>query len=141
MIRYALVCESCAVEFDAWFASSEAFDAQAEGAQIRCPECGGAQVRKQIMAPAVSTSSATTDQAFAKFARKARDHIRENCDYVGDQFAGEARAMHYGEIDERPIWGEATPDEAKALKDEGVPAAPLPKPFAPDPPKPKSDLN
>ena len=76
-----------------------------------------------------------------EFARNARDHVARNFDYVGDRFADEARSMYYGEADSRPIWGEATPEESKALTDEGVPAAPLPKAFAPQPPRQKRHLN
>lgn len=140
MIRYALICSDCEHEFEAWFASSEAYDTQARRRLVACPECDGRSVSKQIMAPAVRTSErkvAEPDaEAFAKeFARRAREHVAENFDYVGEDFAEEARAMYYGETDDRPIWGETTPEEREALKAEGVPALPLPAPFAPKKPK------
>ena len=71
----------------------------------------------------------------------AREHIADAYDYTGKDFPHEARAMHYGDIAERPIWGEATPEEAKTLAEEGVNALPLPAPMAPKPPKDKSELN
>lgn len=89
------------------------------------------------MAPAVRTSrsvEARKERAVAMaMAAKVREHIKDNFDYVGDKFADEARKMHSGESEDRAIWGEVTPDEARALEDEGVPAAPLPPELAPTP--------
>ena len=98
---------------------------------------------KQIMAPAVKTRNSQDpapdpERLMQAFAEKARQHVAENFDYVGSDFAEEARAMYYGETDDRPIWGETTPEEREALKEEGVPALPLPAPFAPKPPKRKA---
>ena len=145
MIKYALICSDCDAEFDAWFAASAAYDAQSERGQIECIQCGGNQVGKAIMAPAVSGTkkSAPPDpqKVFGKLAAKARQHVAENFDYVGDGFATEARAMHYGETDHKPIWGETTADEREALKDEGVPAEPLHPAFAPAKPREEDKLN
>lgn len=143
MIRYALACGDCEHEFEAWFASSDAFDRQAKRKLVACPDCDGRNVAKQIMAPAVKTTKGKAgapdpEKAFAEFAAKARAHVAENFDYVGDGFAEEARAMYYGETDDRPIWGETTAEEREALKEEGVAALPLPAPFAPKPPKRKT---
>ncbi len=140
MIRYALVCDR-EHEFEAWFAGSDAYDKQAKKGLVECPICGSQKVEKQIMAPAVSAStrdkgkSGVPPKDFHEFAAKVRDHIKKTHVYVGDKFATEARAMHDGTKDEAPIYGEATPAEAEALRDEGVPVAPLPAPFAPTPPK------
>lgn len=143
MIRYALICSDCEHGFEAWFASSVAYDAQAKRRLIACPECEGRAVTKQIMAPAVKTRKSQDpapdpERLMQAFAEKARQHVAENFDYVGSDFAEEARAMYYGETDDRPIWGETTPEEREALKEEGVPAVPLPAPFAPKPPKRKA---
>lgn len=136
MIKYALQCEDCEAGFEGWFASSGAFDEQKERGLLACPACGSGAVTKQIMAPAVAGTKRTVAQSPEDLARqfvaKARDHVAKNFDYVGKRFADEARAMYYGEIEDRPIWGATTPDEAKALEEEGVPAAPLPAPFVPD---------
>lgn len=147
MILYALVCETCEHAFEGWFAGSDAFDRLKAARQIDCPGCGGREIAKQIMAPAVRPSDKARPQlmdpeAIAReVARRAREHVAENFDYVGDGFAEEARAMYYGEQDDRPIWGETTPDERAALADEGIPALPLPAPFAPKPPRRKDRLN
>ena len=146
MIRYALHCEACGGDFDAWFASSDAYDAQKGKQLVRCTACGSPRVEKQIMAPAVKTAKGPEappdpEKAFAAFAEQARRHVADNFDYVGGDFAEEARSMFYGEQDERPIWGETTQEEREALKEEGVPASPLPPILAPQVPKTKNRLN
>ncbi|GMV62401.1 MAG: hypothetical protein AMXMBFR74_15690 [Parvibaculum sp.] len=138
MIRYALQCEKDH-EFDGWFPSSEGFDAQVAAGDVRCPHCGSPNVRKALMAPSIgkSTGKAASKDAAAstpaEMAQKMsmmmlalRKHVEENCDYVGDKFAEEARRIHYGESEHRDIYGEATPDEARELIEEGVEVAPLP---------------
>ncbi len=140
MIRYALIC-SFGHEFEAWFSNSTDYDVQKEKAQISCIVCDDTKISKQIMAPALKGTrrkhgaDKAQAQAFAAFAGKVREKIRSTHDYVGDKFADEALAMHHGEKDEKAIYGETTPEEAKALKEEGVPASPLPPAFAPTPPK------
>ena len=146
MIRYALSCQACGEDFEAWFASSATYDTQKAKRQVRCTACNSSRVDKQIMAPAVKSAkakeaTATPEALFEAFADKARQHVAENFDYVGDSFAEEARAMHYGETDERPIWGETTAEEREALEEEGVPATPLPAELTPPVPKPKDRLN
>ena len=134
MIRYALVCEHDH-EFDGWFPSSDGFDAQAEAGEILCPHCASPKVRKALMAPSIGKSSAANAEAAAPAAMAQKmsmmmlalkKHVEENCDYVGDAFAEEARRIHYGETEHRDIYGEATPDQARELIEEGVEVAPLP---------------
>ncbi|MEM9054495.1 MAG: DUF1178 family protein [Pseudomonadota bacterium] len=145
MIKYALICQDCETEFEGWFASSEAFDAQKQRGLLNCAACDGTNVAKAIMAPAVSGTKKSgppdPQKVFGKLAAKARQHVAENFDYVGDGFATEARAMHYGEIENKPIWGETTPEERAELKDEGVPAEPLPPAFVPAKPRDDEKLN
>ena len=137
MIRYDLKCEN-GDEFEAWFGSIADYDKQAEAGLVECPQCGSKHVSKAPMAPAVVTGrakEARKERAVAMaMAAKVREHIKENFDYVGDQFADEARKIHTGESDERPIWGEATPEQAEQLAEEGIAAAPLPPALAPVPP-------
>ena len=139
MIRYALQCEA-EHGFEAWFAGSDAYDSQVAAGLVECPVCGSTAVTKQIMAPAVSSKTrAKGAEPAAKdlhaFAAKVRRHIAETHVYVGDSFAAEARAMHDGDKPEGAIYGEATPAEAAALREDGIPAAALPPGFAPTPPK------
>jgi hypothetical protein len=134
MIHYDLRCDN-GDEFDAWFGSMADYDSQAEQGLIECPHCGSTHVQKAPMAPAVSTSRSKEgrkERAVAMaMAAKVREHIKDNFDYVGDKFADEARKMHAGDSEERAIWGEATPEEAQELAEEGIAAAPLPPELAP----------
>jgi hypothetical protein len=137
MIKYALVCDE-EHEFEAWFSNSDAYDEQVARGLVECPHCGTTSVRKALMAPAVKTSrkrEASPEHQLREAASKVRAHIRDNFDYVGDDFTKEARAMHDGEKPERLIYGEASPAESQALKDDGVPVSPLPDALAPVPPK------
>ncbi len=145
MIRYALICHDCEAEFEAWFASSSAYDTQIERGLVSCPSCDGTCVSKQVMSPSVSGTKKSDgpdpQRVFGKLAAAARQHVADNFDYVGDGFATEARAMHYGATDERPIWGETTPEERAELKKEGVPAEPLHPAFVPSKCIDDKDLN
>ena len=136
MIAYSLTCKD-GHEFEGWFASSTAFDEQAEAGDLACPICGDAKVTKAIMAPAVMTSvtkargkTAASQPADPQKVRQLiagfRKYIQENADYVGPQFAEEARKIHYGETETRHIYGESTLSEAKDLIEEGIDVAPMP---------------
>ena len=131
MIRYALVCDQ-AHEFEGWFASSQDFDDQSERGLVACPACGSPQVRKQIMSPSVAgtkkrgEASPNMRQMMMEAMGRVRRHVVENFDDVGDTFATEARAIHEGKSEERPIYGEATAKEVESLHEDGVKVAPLP---------------
>jgi len=137
MIRYALLCDDDH-GFEAWFSDSAGFDDQNARGLVECPQCGSTRIRKALAAPAVATSrrrEATPQHQIGEIASKVRAHIRRNYDYVGEDFASEARAIHDGDKPQRLIYGEASIAEAKALGDEGVPVTPLPDALAPTPPK------
>lgn len=133
MIQYALKCAE-GHSFDSWFQSARAFDKLMQSGMISCAVCGGTDVEKAIMAPSVrnartdkdaralSTPANPAEQALAELRKK----IEKNSDYVGMNFAAEARAMHEGTAPERSIYGEAKADEARKLVEDGVPVAPLP---------------
>lgn len=133
MIRYALRCAKTH-DFESWFQSASGFDALLAAGQIACPLCGDTQVSKSLMAPTVrparkagSKPSLTEPLSDAEAAMaELRRKVEENADYVGVNFVAEARRMHEGEIDQRSIYGEAKPEEAIALLEEGIPVAPLP---------------
>jgi len=148
MIRYALVCAK-GHSFESWFQNSAAYDKQAKQKLVTCPACGTAKVEKEIMSPriagsrkrdqarvseATGESSEKTPVAMAspqerelrKKLKELREHLTKNADYVGPKFSEEARKMHYGEIDHRSIYGEASPDDAKKLHEEGIEFHPLP---------------
>jgi len=134
MITYTLVC-SDGHSFEGWFRDSAAYDAQATGGHVVCPVCGSAQIVKAPMAPAVVGGAASKTRTRAphddaghmrQFVTGLRKYIQDNAEYVGPRFAEEARKIHYGETDERHIYGEATLTEAKQLVEEGVEIAPVP---------------
>ncbi|MEL7105633.1 MAG: DUF1178 family protein [Pseudomonadota bacterium] len=130
MIRYDLKCDQDH-SFDSWFASADAFEAVQKAGHLACPDCGSAKVKKSLMAPKVRSSrkAATLTAAETekeKALAKLRDEVEKNSDYVGMNFAAQARAMHDGDAPARPIYGEAKLDEAKSLIEDGVPVAPLP---------------
>ena len=153
MIHYNLRCD-LGHAFESWFQSSAAYEQQEKRNLVSCPVCGSAKVERAIMAPQIvskkgrdivepapaAAAPAATEVATpastpllmaqerelrAKL-KELRDHIVKNADNVGERFPNEARKMHYGDIEHRPIYGEASPDEARALIDEGVEVSPLP---------------
>lgn len=142
MIRYALACDQ-AHAFEGWFGASADFDDQQARGLLACPVCGSASVVKQIMAPALAgTKARGSDPAppmremVMEAMGRIRQHVETHFDYVGDNFAKEARAIHEGRSEERGIYGEASPKEVRKLVEDGVPVAPLP----PEPTK-KPQLN
>jgi hypothetical protein len=153
MIRYNLRCDR-GHTFESWFQSSSAYESQEKRKLVNCPACGSAKVERAIMSPQIvskkgrdkasspaeAADAPSTDvtaptstpllmaqerELRAKL-KELRDHITKNADNVGERFPNEARKMHYGDIEHRPIYGEASPDEARALIDEGVEVSPLP---------------
>jgi hypothetical protein len=116
-------------DFEAWFKDGATYDQQAEEKAISCPICGDREVRKALMAPAVSSRPKVDPERAAtamKAWRKIQDHIEKNFDHVGPRFAEEARRMHHGEVDRRSIYGDATAEEAKSLRDEGIEVGQIP---------------
>lgn len=134
MIRFSLHCEHDH-EFEAWFRSNDDFETQKKRGFVECPQCGSHKVGKALMAPAVSTGrkkekialamGEAQKQAMAQL-KALSEKMRENADYVGGKFAEEARKIHFGEADARGIYGEATPEEAKSLVEDGVEFMPIP---------------
>ncbi len=132
MIVFDLKCRQDH-RFQGWFRNGESFDAQVAAGEVACPVCGDAQVGKAPMAPRLVKSRGDGPerraQVIAEVKRvlgELRQQVEDNCDYVGPQFAEEARKIHYGETEARPIYGEASKDEAEALADEGIDVAAIP---------------
>jgi hypothetical protein len=135
MIRYALICEHDHA-FEAWFGGSDDYDAQVARGLVECPWCASRQVRKQIMAPAVmgakaSAAPAEMQAVMMEAMGRLRRHVEENFEAVGDRFADEARAIHEGEAPDRAIYGRASPEQIRALAEEGVQVGPLPSAAVP----------
>ena len=153
MIRYTLKCASDH-RFESWFQSAEAFDRLQKSGMVSCPNCGDCDIRKELMAPSVKTARKAEDSAsqptpeapempaamphalsqpsstLEKGMKAFKKFVQDHSDYVGNDFANEARKIHLGEAPERSIYGEASAEEAKSLADDGVPVSPLP--FLPD---------
>jgi len=135
MIKYSVRCENTH-EFEGWFKDSATFDAQAKSGDIVCPHCGNTKVAKAPMSPRISKSSnvGSTPESRARevaerileAAQQMRREVEANCDYVGDQFADEARRIHYGETEKRGIYGEASDEETRELDEEGIEVYRLP---------------
>jgi hypothetical protein len=151
MIRYSLVCDR-RHDFESWFANSAAYDKQARRGLVACPMCGSTKVDKAIMAPRLARTDSPIDvpetppaaapaapeapvpvavmssqeREFRTKLRELRDHLTKNAENVGRKFPDEARKMHYGEIEHRSIYGEASPQDAKDLHEEGIEFHPLP---------------
>lgn len=129
MIRFALHCAE-GHDFESWFASGAAFEELRARGLVSCAICGGARVEKALMAPAVAPAEkrplATPAHPAETMLAALRAEIEKNSEYVGMNFVTEARRIHAGDAPERQIHGEAKPEEARALIEEGVPVAPLP---------------
>jgi hypothetical protein len=143
MIRFTLRCPKDH-GFEGWFASNAEFEAQQAAGDIACPVCGATRIEKALMAPAVakrSNRAAETPAATKQVAgggvrspqaevmhalKQVRRFVEQNADYVGPQFAEEARRIHSGESDPRAIYGEATPEESEALAEDGIETATIP---------------
>ncbi|KQT57689.1 hypothetical protein ASG52_23330 [Methylobacterium sp. Leaf456] len=152
MIRFTLVCDS-GHGFESWFPSGSAYDEQAARGLVTCPVCDSAKVTKAPMAPAVARTDrdrrpaaepagllavaspqpaapvpmiAEPERRLRALLKAVREHVVATAEHVGDRFAEEARAIHYGDAEGRPIYGEASPHEARELAEEGIGVMPLP---------------
>jgi hypothetical protein len=143
MIRYALVCAK-KHEFESWFPGSAAFDRQRKRGLVTCPMCGSAEVEKALMTPQLGRSAkrnevvvpaptvpvaeppapvavmSPQERELRVKLKELHDHLVANADNVGRKFPEEARKMHYGEIEHRSIYGEASAEDAKELSEEGI---------------------
>ena len=153
MIRYSLICDE-RHEFESWFPDSAAYDKQVKRKLVSCPHCGSVKVEKAIMAPRLARSDRSgpivapaeeaapapaapetptpvamispQEREFRQKLKELRDHLTANADNVGKKFPEIARKMHYGEVEHRSIYGEASPKDAKELHEEGIEFHPLP---------------
>lgn len=155
MILYRLRCSN-GHEFDSWFKDSKTYERQEKKSLIGCAVCGDVAVQRALMTPrlgkkggkaaapeeaasppAPAPAPSPEQQQMAALARhmpkelrealvKVREQVEKNCEHVGDRFAEEARKIHYGEVEARGIYGEASREDARSLVDEGVPVLPLP---------------
>jgi hypothetical protein len=149
MIHYDLRCGQDHA-FDGWFKDSAAFERLAKRGLVECPHCGDVKIARALMRPAVAKRRAlpapvpapspslqppapSPEVAGGKLPahmramlQKMRAEVEKHCDYVGPQFAEEARKIHRGESDKRGIYGEASPEQAEALAEEGIEVSQIP---------------
>ncbi len=155
MIRYSLVCDR-KHDFEIWFQNSADYDKQVKRKLVACPGCGSTKVEKALMAPSLGSGAkkrkssapqpaeapaaveapaaestpvammSPQEKEFRSKLKELREHLTKNADNVGKKFPEEARKMHYGEVEHRSIYGEATPEDAKELHEEGIEFHPLP---------------
>jgi hypothetical protein len=125
MILFELRCPR-QHHFEGWFRDGATYDSQVAAGEVACPVCGDCGVEKAPMAPRLAKgrgdaldlaqAAGQVRKTLTEFKRK----VQESCDYVGERFPEEARKIHYGDAEARPIYGEATAEEAVKLEDEGV---------------------
>jgi hypothetical protein len=142
MIHYQLRCDAAAHEFDGWFANSEGFESQARRGLISCPVCGDTKITRALMTPGIprkgekeapppaapvnpAAGGVIPDTVRAALQR-LREEVETNCEYVGTEFADEARRIHHGEAERRGIYGESSEDDAASLAEEGIDIARIP---------------
>jgi len=137
MILFELECPK-KHRFEGWFKTGDAFDKQAKAGSIACPICGSKKVKKAVSAPALlkggtGTKAEATTIKMRQALVELKKQIDAHFDYVGSRFPEEARRIHYGEVKpDKPIYGEATSDEAKDLADEGIEVIAIPWPSRQD---------
>ena len=129
MIRYKLKCKDCKIQFDSWFSSSKEYEKLKKLRHLNCHNCNSFKVEKTLMSPNVlgskdKISTISKDKKFSKIKNKIKKYqkfIKKNFDYVGDNFAYEARAIHYNKGKKsKGIYGNSSLDEISELKDEGI---------------------
>ena len=135
MIKYKLLCKNCDLNFDSWFASSNEYERLKKKKLLNCHNCNSYKVGKTIMAPQLINSNSKTDkkidlEKYNKVKKTIKDYqkfIKDNFKYVGDNFAYEARSIHYnGKKKSKGIYGSASKEELKELKEEGIDAQMIP---------------
>ena len=128
MIRYCLKCKNCSTEFESWFSSSKEFDRLKKLNHLNCQNCYSTKIEKSLMTPNLKTTKnknlAQNDQKFKQVKnqlKKYQKFVKDNFEFVGDNFAYEARSIHYNKKRKKKgIYGNASPEEVKDLKNEGI---------------------
>ena len=130
MIVFNLNCSDCAFSFEGWFENTNDYNKQIKKGLLTCPSCNSTQIKKGLMAPNVSKKSnskiSKRNKSIASNVNKLKKIIEKEFDYVGDKFTEEAKKIKYGEVKERPIYGEASIEQTKELIDEDIDVLPLP---------------
>ena len=128
MIKYSLKCKNCSIEFESWFSSSKEFDRLKKLKYLKCQNCSSIKIDKSLMSPNLNnTKKKTNEQDIEKFKEvknkliNYQKFVKENLEFVGDNFAYEARSIHYNKKKEKKgIYGKVSEEEIKELKNEGI---------------------
>ena len=129
MIKYRLVCKDCDISFDSWFSSSKEYEKVKKLKQLNCHNCNSFKVEKTLMSPNILNSkdkivTISKDKKFSRIKNKIKKYqkfIKKNFDYVGNNFAHEARSIHYNKNKKsQGIYGDASSEEISELKEEGI---------------------
>ena len=135
MIKYRLICKNCNIKFDSWFASSNEYEKLKKRKFLTCNSCNSLKVEKTLMAPQLINRKKESEtklntakhQKIKKTIKNYQKFIKDNFQYVGDNFAYEARSIHYNNKKKsKGIYGSATKQDLKELKDEGIEAQMIP---------------
>ena len=133
MIKYKLQCKNLH-HFESWFSSSDAYERLNKGKLLSCEICGSNSISKSLMSPSVNSKENKPLKEVLKpnlnkeqiILKELKKEIEKNCEYVGENFEKEARAIYFGDSPERSIYGKTTLKEAKSLYEDGIPVTPLP---------------
>ena len=128
MIKYKLVCKNCNLVFDSWFASSNEYERLYKKNLLKCHNCNSIKVSKTLMAPNTISKKKKSNNDYEikkikninKEIKKFQKFIKNNFDYVGENFAYEARSIHYNNKKNKGIYGSVSKKEIKELKEEGI---------------------
>ena len=127
MIKYKLLCKNCSDSFESWFASSKEFERLKKSKLLQCLNCNSNKIDKSLMAPSIINKQKKNNKDTKKFIeiknklKEYKKFIKNNFDYVGDNFAYEARSIHYNnKKKQKGIYGKASIKEAKELSEEGI---------------------
>ena len=133
MIKYSLQCKNLH-QFESWFRTSDDYEKLNNEKMLSCEICGSKSISKSLMAPRVNSNEKKQNKKTLesipskeqKLIKQLKKEVEKNCEYVGDNFEKEARAIHYGDSPERSIYGKTTLKQAKSLYEDGIPVTPLP---------------
>ena len=127
MIKYKLLCKNCSDSFESWFASSKEFERLKKSNLLQCLNCNSNKIDKSLMAPSIINKQKKNNKDTKKFLeiknklKEYKKFIKNNFDYVGDNFAYEARSIHYNnKKKQKGIYGKSSIKEVKELSEEGI---------------------
>ena len=134
MIKFRLYCKKCSKDFDSWFASSKEYEKLKKSKLLNCPKCNSYNIKKSLMAPSIINNKNENNNLNSKKHLEIKNKLKEykkfiknNYDYVGDNFTNEARSIHYNNKKRKKgIYGKASVDEVKELSEEGIETETIP---------------